>query len=229
MKESKLTDLANQHSELNLGIMTRASVNWLNANVQKLRNARSISNGIVQEPGRHVAKLEKGKLYFFKYDPKYKEVLPYYDTFPLVLILEIYTNGFLGLNLHYLPIKMRAAFLDQLLQAGKVDYQDGSVEKHGGRYNMAGDIRKIQVTYQILQSVSRLKAFEPCLKRYLSNGEYLKSPLLQVLPHEWPTAIFIPVEQFQKKRKNQVHAASLLAIKERANKEASQEGSTEHG
>ena len=225
MKQSKLTDLANQHSALQLGILTRASVDWLKSNVQKLRGARSISNGIVQEPGRGVAKLEKGKLYFFNYDPKHKETLPYYDIFPLVLILEIYPNGFLGLNLHYLPIKMRAAFLDQLLQAGKIESPDGSVEKHGGRYKMSGDIRKIQVTYNILQNVSRLKAFEPCLKRYLSNGEYLKSPLLQILPHEWPTAVFLPVEQFKKATKSKVQAASLMAIKDNAKRE----GSTDNG
>jgi hypothetical protein len=215
LKPSKLTDLANQHSALQLGILTRASVDWLKANVVKLRTARSISNGIIQEPGRPISKLEKGKLYFFKYDPKHKDTLPYYDIFPLVLILEKYDDGFLGLNLHYLPIKMRAAFLDQLLQKGKYAGEDG-VEKFGGRYTGAGDIRKIQITYEILNNVSRLKAFAPCLKRYLSKGEYMKSPLLQIHPHEWPTAVFLPVEQFKKANKTKVQADSLSAIKERS-------------
>ena len=41
-----------------------------------------------------------GKLNMFFYDPKHKKTLPYYDTFPLVLPLETYNDGFLGLNLH---------------------------------------------------------------------------------------------------------------------------------
>ena len=39
-----------------------------------------------------------GKLNMFFYDPKFKKKLPYYDTFPLVLPLETYSDGFLGIN-----------------------------------------------------------------------------------------------------------------------------------
>ena len=48
-----------------------------------------------------------GKLNMFIYDPKWKKKLPYYDTFPLVLPLETYPDGFLGINMHYLPIPLR--------------------------------------------------------------------------------------------------------------------------
>ena len=43
-----------------------------------------------------------GRLYFFKYDPKTKADLPYWDVFPIVIVLERYNDGFLGLNMHYL-------------------------------------------------------------------------------------------------------------------------------
>jgi len=42
-----------------------------------------------------------GLLNMFIYDPKLKDKLPYYDTFPLVLPVEEYGNGFLGINLHF--------------------------------------------------------------------------------------------------------------------------------
>ena len=45
-----------------------------------------------------------GRLNMFVYAPKFARKLPYYDTFPLVLPLENYSDGFLGINLHYLPI-----------------------------------------------------------------------------------------------------------------------------
>ena len=56
-----------------------------------------------------------GKLNMFFYDPKFKKKLPYYDTFPLVLPLETYNDGFLGINMHYLPIPLRIKLLDRLV------------------------------------------------------------------------------------------------------------------
>ena len=56
-----------------------------------------------------------GRLNMFFYDPKFKKKLPYYDTFPLVLPLEEYNDGFLGINFHYLPIPLRMALLDEVV------------------------------------------------------------------------------------------------------------------
>ena len=56
-----------------------------------------------------------GRLNMFIYDPKFKKKLPYYDTFPLVLPLEKYSDGFLGINLHYMPIPLRIRLLDRLV------------------------------------------------------------------------------------------------------------------
>ena len=48
--------------------------------------------------------VDVGRLYFFKYDPKGKATLAQYDKFPMAFPIEQYTDGFLGLNLHYLSI-----------------------------------------------------------------------------------------------------------------------------
>ena len=47
---------------------------------------------------KHLQDLSFSRLNMFFYDPKLKKKLPYYDTFPLVLPLENYSDGFLGLN-----------------------------------------------------------------------------------------------------------------------------------
>ena len=52
-------------------------------------------------------------MYF--YDPKTKDTLPYYDRFPLTIMVGPAPKGFYGLNLHYLPLDIRARFLDSLL------------------------------------------------------------------------------------------------------------------
>ena len=52
----------------------------------------------------------------FVYSPKLRNKLPYYDTFPLVLPLKNYNNGFLGLNFHYLPYALRLRLLDAAVE-----------------------------------------------------------------------------------------------------------------
>lgn len=54
-----------------------------------------------------------GRMNFFLYDAKYKDKLPYWDRFPLVLPLEETNNGFIGLNFHYLSIPMRLKLLNR--------------------------------------------------------------------------------------------------------------------
>ena len=52
-----------------------------------------------------------GRFYFFFYTPKGHETLPYWDHFPMVIPLQRYDDGFLGLNLHYIYPKDRLILL----------------------------------------------------------------------------------------------------------------------
>ena len=62
-----------------------------------------------------------GNMYMFFYDPKHKETLPYYDGFPLIIMIGPAQGGFMGLNLHYLPPAARARLLDVVLGgSGKI-------------------------------------------------------------------------------------------------------------
>ena len=93
-----------------------------------------------------------GRLNMFFYDPKFKKTLPYYDTFPLVLPLEKYPDGFLGINLHYLPMSLRIRLLDRL-----VDYSNNTKFDESTR---------LAVDYSKLKNISLIK---PTLKRYLAG------------------------------------------------------------
>src|SRR5690606_41052373 len=44
-----------------------------------------------------------GRFYLYKYDPKTKEQMPYYDAMPLVLITDVTPDGWYGINFHYMP------------------------------------------------------------------------------------------------------------------------------
>ena len=61
-----------------------------------------------------------GNMYMYIYDAKYKDTLPYYDAFPLVIPTGPAKGGFYGMNLHYLPPVLRAKALDALLGEGGV-------------------------------------------------------------------------------------------------------------
>ena len=120
-----------------------------------------------------------GRLNMFFYDPKYKKTLPYYDTFPLVLPLERYDDGFLGINLHYLPMKLRIRLLDRL-----VDYSNNTKFDESTR---------LAVDYSKLKNISLIK---PTLKRYLAGR--VKTQFRRIDADEFTIATLLPVQRFKK-------------------------------
>lgn len=130
-----------------------------------------------------------GILNMFVYDPKLKDKLPYYDTFPLVLPIEEYNNGFLGINLHYLSMPMRLRLLDRL-----VDYSNN---------NKFDESTRLRVDYSKLKKVDLVK---PCLKRYLASN--IKSKFRKVEADEFMIATLLPVQRFKKQSDSHVFAKS---------------------
>ena len=194
---SKLTLLAQQRSSAQIEMMSKESFRWLATKIQTLKGISNIPAGIGREDFRHNNRFVLGGMYYFYYDPKGKDDLPYYDKFPLVLALEKYSDGFLGLNLHYLPIKYRVAFLGKLM-----DY---------AVYNRENEIKRVRVTYDILSASKRFKEFRPCIKRYLNS--HVRSKILTVQPNEWDVATFLPVQQFKKATSKEVWEDSVQQIR----------------
>ena len=170
---------------------TNASKKWFQANVKKLGqvNRTSLLKDDALEPtARNIA----GNMYMYFYDPKYKDELPYYDRFPLTIMVEPAKGGFYGLNLHYLKPTVRAAFLDELMKTAPQKITDKS---------------RIRARYKLLASSKKYKEFKPCFKHYLT--EHIKSKLVRVPMSEWEVAIFLPTEQFKKKGKAAIWADSM--------------------
>ena len=130
-----------------------------------------------------------GLLNMFVYDPKGKKELPYYDTFPLVLPIEEYNNGFLGINLHYLSMPIRIRLLDRLVDYSNNDKFDKST--------------KLQVDYSRLKKIDMIK---PCLKRYLASN--VKTKFRKVEAEEFMVATLLPVQRFKKQSDSHVFAKS---------------------
>ena len=130
-----------------------------------------------------------GKLNMFFYDPKFKKKLPYYDTFPLVLPLETYNDGFLGVNLHYLPIPLRIKLLDRL-----VDYSNNTAFDESTR---------LVVDYSRLKKIKLLK---PTIHKYLAG--HVKSQFRRIDADEFTVATLLPVQRFKKASSKEVWAES---------------------
>lgn len=202
MAQSKLTTLSQQRSAKDMRVMSKDSIKWLKGKIAQLKNPSSkIPTTIRADDRRKESSLTGnsmlGQLYFFYYNPKTKDDLPYYDKFPLVLALNSYSDGFLGLNLHYLPVNYRMIFMQKLLSSGAV----------GVQYTKDYDIKRLKVTYDILKYTSNLKEFRPCIKKYLYKQ--MGSKFLMVKPDEWDTAILLPVQQFKKAKAETVWEDSM--------------------
>lgn len=194
---SKLTLLAQQKSSAQLQTASRDSFRWLESKVKELKNRSNVASAVSRESSRYVDRFTLGGMYFFYYDPKTKQDLPYYDKFPLVIPLERYPDGFLGLNLHYLPIKYRVVFLDKLLDLAVLNPND--------------EISRVRVTYDILNATRRFREFKPCVKRYITSQ--IQSKILAVQPNEWDVATFLPIQQFKKATADAVWQESVEEIR----------------
>lgn len=129
-----------------------------------------------------------GRMFMFIYDAKTKENLPYFDKFPLIIMVGPAKGGFYGLNLHYLPPLVRAMFFDKLL-------------KHTNNKKF-DETTKFRLNYEMLKSASNLKQFQPCFKRYLFS--HIKSKTVEVPSSEWELALFLQTDDFVYKTRQTV-------------------------
>lgn len=173
--------------------------NWFS---DRIEDARGETKAEFYNGGRYTRSfrgLRIGKMYAFVYDPKTKKKLPYYDRLPLVIPIEMYNDGFLGINLHYLDPRTRAILLDKLMVlANRTDLTVGT---------------KLKVTYSILNSTTKYKEFRPTVKRYLQS--HVRSSYIRFHAQEWYRAIFLPFERFSKASKRTVWADSKRKIRGR--------------
>lgn len=202
MKPSILTTLTEEKINLGHATMSRDSLSWLTKKINDLRNPTRLQYPISREKQRYTRPTDRNKflmggLYYFYYDPKTKDELPYYDRFPMVIPLKRERDGFLGLNLHYLPLRYRLNFMKKLLPYAI--------------YNDEDEIKRIRITYPILDATRRFKEFRPCIKQYLYS--HIRSRILKVESEEWDVALHLPIQQFRKAQPKEVWQDSIQEIR----------------
>jgi hypothetical protein len=165
---------------------TNAARDWLKKKVNDLRPSPA---SIMRDKERLREKSFIGRMYFYLYDPKHKDTLPYYDRFPLVIPIERYQDGFLGLNLHYIHPKQRIILLDKLSEVANNSKFD--------------ETTRLKISYEFLKRASKIFEAQPCIKRYLFN--HIDSRFLEITADEWDIAALLPAENFVGATTNKVY------------------------
>jgi hypothetical protein len=165
---------------------TTAARDWLRSKIQDLKPTRQ---SVLNDKERLKSNTIIGRMYFYYYDPKLKDELPYYDRFPLVIPIERYHDGFLGLNLHYISPRQRIELLDALS-----DFANNS------KYD---ETTKLRLSWAKLKNVGRAFKAKPCVKRYLFK--HVDSRFLEITADEWDIAALLPFQDFKGSTANKVY------------------------
>ena len=182
--------LANKASKAGISSgFSKESVAWFREAAQKVTtvSAPRLMNDKQNVRGQ-ITQQNIGQMFMYFYDPKTKDVLPYYDKFPLIILVDFAPDGFYGLNLHYLPPYLRAKLMDSLYSLRNNDKYD--------------DTTKLKISYVVLKNVSKFKWFAPCFKRYLYS--HVQGQYLFVQTENWDKALMLPTERFAKANKSTV-------------------------
>jgi hypothetical protein len=224
LKFTDLLDTIKAVASSRLGAISNQGMNWMLEKVGELRRAAleatsdtrytpspekiidelstavkddDLLKGVKQDhPLKKASMFKIGDLILFQYDAKLKDKLPYWDRFPVVFPINFYKDGFLGINLHYLPPLYRAQLMDALYNIRNNQNMD--------------ETTVLNVSYEILKGASQFKSFKPCVKRYLYH--HITSHWLIIAPEAWEPVLFLPIARFQKANQQRVWDDSLKRI-----------------
>lgn len=158
-----------------------ASADWFREKINSMSRATYKPQNLLANEDLIRRRIRIGNLYLFLYDPKTKNQLPYYDTFPLLYPYKKTEDGFIGYNLHYLPPILRFKVMGTLL----------NVQQYGTR-----EEKRIAYSYGVLSANEANKYFSPCIRRYLTT--HMRSNFILIPPEDWLSAALLPTERFAK-------------------------------
>ena len=193
VQESLLSKVSDAIKTGTVGQEVRRSAQWFQDKIKGLKgevknrfsstNAAKFYREAETKVNPNVLKrrVELGDLFCYYYNPKYKTTLPYYDMFPMIMLISAEKDTFLGINFHYLRPKWRAVLLDRV-----------SAKLGSGlpRWSKLRQIRQIA----------------PTIKRY--RFDHIMRRVIPIEENEQEIAIFLPTERFKKSAKAKVWADS---------------------
>jgi hypothetical protein len=193
VQESFLSKVSDAIKTGTVGKEVQRSARWFQDKIKglkgDLRNRFSSTNAakFYREADNKVEKailkkrIELGDLFCYYYNPKYRATLPYYDMFPMIMLLSAEKETFLGINFHYLRPKWRAILLDRV------------TARIGGGLPKWSKLRNI-------------RQIAPTIKRY--RYDHIMRKVVPIKEDEQEIAIFLPTERFRKAGKSKIWSES---------------------
>jgi hypothetical protein len=179
---------------------TKLSQEWFYDRIREINKLPVDRQSIIRNPPIKMAANQFiGRMYLFRYNPVGKQELPYYDRFPLVIMISRQKEGFTGLNLHYLPIDLRQRlFYNLLSRASNTEF----------RWNTY-----LKIDYDYLKSRTQLRAHKACIKRYRYDQIYGR--IANVPAPEWEVAVHLPLASWRKAGEGRVFKDSREIARKR--------------
>lgn len=176
---------------------TQRSLKWFSqyipSSVKRHRVAR-----MMRDRSMWMDSIQPGTMMFFEYDAKHKDTLPVWDRYPLVFAWDIWKGGedkygepgvtyFIGINLHYLPPRLRYLAMKALL-----------TKRNEKRYRKS---TRLKISWQILQGLSNTKYFKHSVKMY--RMDHVRSKFIKIPAQSWEMVVYLPLARWQKGSKKE--------------------------
>lgn len=174
----------------------REALVWFRDKLGLSRGTQNIFAEDIIQRQKNVSVPYVGQLLLFQYDAKHKDTLPYWDMYPLAMIIDIQDNGFLSLNLHYLDYNYRYLLIKRLLATVEDDRFDHRT--------------KAKINYIKVRDFSQFQFAQPCIKKHLYSQ--IRSKIVRIQPTEWDHAVYLPMDMFVGASKQRVWADSRKMI-----------------
>jgi hypothetical protein len=147
-------------------------------------------------------RFQPGKIYVFKYDPKYKKELPWFDENPVVLAIEQINNNDLGINLNLLPVPFKEKLLDELFTKMKikVDKKETDIISEITGVEAPSNInalkeKPLRITYEGIKVYLEKYGYEFALRQYIPSR---KKDQAVVSYSKWPEIALCDFMSFKK-------------------------------
>ena len=131
----------------------RAAENWY-----KTGKKTSAEKSVQPIGGR----FQPGKVYIFRYTPKYAKELPWYDANPVVLALDTDGNNDVGINVNLLPSDVKETLLDRVYSTFENEIKRESI---GGRKNDARRQSQLSITWE--EAKGFLATYKFAIRQYI--------------------------------------------------------------
>lgn len=145
---------------------------WLNQRKMNTTVRRRKRDQILGKDS-NVGTIQFGHMYFFKYHAKTKKKLDYWDEYPLIIPFSNSGGLIYGINLHYIPPRIRAGVIDM--------FQN----KDGLLIPLASTVK----------SMADNPIFKPAIHSYYRD--LMIGNVQKIEPEDWENILFLPLAKFR--------------------------------